>query len=324
MEINFTWEEALRLINESTSEVGTHDMGVQPMVSVCLMTYNQSSYIDEAIQSVLSQKTDFPVEIVVGDDGSTDGTYEILLKYQAKHASQVRILRSTPNLGSYTGNGRLNFIRNLKACRGKYVALLEGDDYWTEETKLQQQVDFLEENKDYSGYCCNVMQRWDEADGVRMALYNQSQQKDPLPLGAMVTRYVAQTGSYCMRGVPEWVFTDWFVNLDAADNAILWGMAMQGKVKYNHEPWSVWRRQKGTATSIIGANFFKHYSHRFEILMHFEELYGVCLEKEKKIIFEGAVSSEIIRNPKMAVRRLLGAQYRNIKSIFDKITLRVK
>lgn len=316
MKIELPWSGAEKLIEDNTVDGGRCELHPAPLVSVSLVTYQHASYVEQAIRSILDQTTDFPFEVVVGDDSSTDGTFELLKKYQERHPTKIRLIQSRPNLGVHTGNGRLNLIRNLRACRGKYIALLEGDDYWIEKSKLQQQVDFLESNPDYSGCCGNSMIRWEYGKTRPMEIYNKVPLLDPLPLSEMVTRYVAQTGSYCMRGVPEWVYTDWFVNLDAADNALLWGMAMNGKVKYEKEAWTVWRRQQGTATSVVGSSFFRHFSHRSEILTKFEEIYGVCLLREKEIIFNSGVSSAIVRNPRMAIRRLLGSQYRRIRAIF--------
>lgn len=113
-------------------------------VSVCMITYNHEAYIAEAIESVLMQKTDFPVELVIGEDCSTDGTRAIVLDYAARYPDRIRPLLPEKNLGV-----GLNSVATLEECRGQYVALLDGDDYWTDPLKLQKQVDFLEENPEY-------------------------------------------------------------------------------------------------------------------------------------------------------------------------------
>ena len=118
----------------------------EPLVSVCLHTYNHADFIQEAIDSVLMQETNFSFEVIIGDDASTDGTSEIIDRYHREYPSKIKVLRSNENLGKYTGNGRLNLIRELRACRGKYIALLEGDDYWLNPLKLQKQVDCIELN----------------------------------------------------------------------------------------------------------------------------------------------------------------------------------
>ncbi len=113
----------------------------ESIVSVCLITYNHEPYLQTAIDSVIFQKTSFPFELVIGEDCSTDKTWKICEEYVQKHPDIIRLLPSKENLGVMP-----NFIRTLQACKGKYIALCEGDDYWIDPYKLQKQVDFLEKN----------------------------------------------------------------------------------------------------------------------------------------------------------------------------------
>ena len=116
-----------------------------PAVSVCVITFNHEPFIAQAIESALAQKTNFDFEIVVGDDASTDGTPRILAGLAEKHAPRLRILRREKNIGI-----NRNLAATLQECRGKYIAMLEGDDYWTDREKLQLQHDFLESHADHS------------------------------------------------------------------------------------------------------------------------------------------------------------------------------
>lgn len=134
-----------------------------PWVSICMITYNHGLYIQQAIESVLMQQCNFPIELVVGEDCSIDDTLQICQKFALTHP-QIKLLPSEFNLGMSQ-----NSIRTLNACTGKYIAILEGDDYWIDPLKLQKQVDFLEDNKDY-GLCCSdfnifwqTQQKMDEA-----------------------------------------------------------------------------------------------------------------------------------------------------------------
>lgn len=104
-----------------------------------MITYNHEPYIAQAIEGVLMQKTDFPFELVIGEDGSSDGTRRICEAYQEKYPDRIRLLLRDTNIGMMP-----NFVQTLSACTGRYTALCEGDDYWTDPHKLQQQVDFLE------------------------------------------------------------------------------------------------------------------------------------------------------------------------------------
>ena len=117
-----------------------------PLVSIVMIAYNVDNYIAKAIESVLSQQVSFPYELVIGEDCSTDGTLQIALKYQAEHPDIVRVLQREKNLGLTP-----NCVDTHNHCRGKYIALLDGDDYWTDKNKLQKQVDFMESHPEYAG-----------------------------------------------------------------------------------------------------------------------------------------------------------------------------
>jgi len=110
-----------------------------------MITYNHERYISEAIDGILMQECDFEYELVIGEDYSTDNTRKICEQYAAKYPNKIKLLQSVNNWGMNS-----NFIRTVKECNSKYIALCEGDDYWTDPLKLQKQVDFLEKNKEYS------------------------------------------------------------------------------------------------------------------------------------------------------------------------------
>lgn len=117
----------------------------QPLVSICMITYNHEKYIAQAIEGVLMQQCNFAYQLVIGNDHSTDQTRAVCEEYAQKYPDKIKLL---PDTGKNMGATQ-NFIRTYNACTGKYVALCEGDDYWTNPLKLQKQVDFLEENPQY-------------------------------------------------------------------------------------------------------------------------------------------------------------------------------
>jgi len=122
------------------------------LVSVVMPTYNHEPYIAQAIEGALMQKTNFSYEVLIGEDGSSDGTREICKEYAAKYPDKIRLfLNDRKNVIYINGlpTGRWNFINLLKNSKGKYIALCEGDDYWIDPYKLQKQFDFLEHNTDY-------------------------------------------------------------------------------------------------------------------------------------------------------------------------------
>lgn len=116
-----------------------------PQVSVFCMVYNHETFLVQCLEGFLMQKCLFDFEIVVGEDYSKDESREILLKYQVKFPGKFKLLLHDQNVGAFSNQ---NIV--LSNCTGKYIALCEGDDYWTDPLKLQKQVDFLEINQEYS------------------------------------------------------------------------------------------------------------------------------------------------------------------------------
>lgn len=120
-----------------------------PLVSICCITYNHENYIGDAIEGFLMQKANFPIEIIIHDDASTDGTASIISKYAQKSPNLIHPIFQTENQYLKT-SGKISAMIVWPHARGKYLALCEGDDYWTDPLKLQKQVDFLELNPEYS------------------------------------------------------------------------------------------------------------------------------------------------------------------------------
>lgn len=113
-------------------------------LTVAILTYNQQEYIRQALDSVLIQEVNFDYEIVVGDDCSSDNTPSILHEYAERFPNKFNLVLNQQNVGISK-----NYQYVLYACRGEYIALLEGDDYWTDKNKLQKSVDFLDSHPDY-------------------------------------------------------------------------------------------------------------------------------------------------------------------------------
>lgn len=119
------------------------------VVSICCIAYNHEKYIGKALDSFLMQKTTFDYEIIVHDDASTDGTASIIKQYEKRYPNKIRGIYQKENQYS-KGNKRILLFAH-EIANGKYIALCEGDDFWTDENKLQRQVEFMEANKDCGG-----------------------------------------------------------------------------------------------------------------------------------------------------------------------------
>lgn len=123
--------------------------GLQVLVSICCITYNQKEYIRDALEGFMNQKTDFAYEVLIHDDASTDGTAQIIQEYADRYPQMIKPILQRENQYS-KGLTNVSGTYNFPRARGRYIAMCEGDDYWTDETKLQRQADFLENHPDCS------------------------------------------------------------------------------------------------------------------------------------------------------------------------------
>lgn len=130
-----------------------------PDVSVCMLTYYHEKYIRQAIESVLSQKTNYIYELVISDDCSKDGTREIIQEYHDKYPDRIRINYNEENQGIPQ-----NMFIARSMCRGRYIVHLSGDDYWINDEKLETQVRFLDDHPEYVGVACRIELRMDDSE----------------------------------------------------------------------------------------------------------------------------------------------------------------
>ncbi len=126
------------------------------MVTVCVTTYNHAQWVAQALESILAQRTSFEVEVIVGDDCSTDSTVDVCRAYVERYPGRVRLLEAERNMGM-----RANYRRTIKAARGEYIAMCDGDDFWCDEQKLQRQVEVLERDAEV-GLCYSRSKRFHE------------------------------------------------------------------------------------------------------------------------------------------------------------------
>jgi glycosyltransferase involved in cell wall biosynthesis len=184
-------------------------------VSVSLITFNHEPYIGTAVESVLGQRTGFDFEVLVGEDGSTDGTRGLLETLQGRSPRALTLLPSSPRVG-----GPANLARTLAACRGEYVALLEGDDFWTSPAKLQKQADFLDSRPECAMvfHRVRVLEESPPAPGrgpdvarLRRQLARQAAGRDDtVALDTLLREWVVPTGSVMLRRASCWPIPDWY------------------------------------------------------------------------------------------------------------------
>jgi len=215
-----------------------------PILSICLITYNQKQYIHQAIKGVLMQKTNFAWELIIADDFSTDGTREILLAYKKQHPKKIKLILQKKNVGPAQ-----NFKCLITAPKSKYIAYFEGDDSWTDPLKLQKQVDFLEANNDYA-ICFH-----------RVKVFNENKQqfvKDTITREVNKTTTLKDLAEGNYIHTPSTVFRNkeihlptWFFNTPIGDYPLWCICALNGKIYKMEEEMAVYRvHNKGIMSSL--------------------------------------------------------------------------
>lgn len=207
-----------------------------PMVSVCMITYNHEAYIRQAIEGVLKQICDFTFELIIGEDCSTDKTLDVCNELSETN-NQIRLLPSTANLGMMP-----NFVRTLSECRGKYIALCEGDDYWTDPYKLQKQVDFLEANADFS-ICFHRVKIWQ--NGKLKADFLTGNVNDTTTIIDLANGNYIHTPSVVFRNKLFDQFPPEFAESPVGDYFLHMLNARYGKIKKLPETMGVYRLHNG-------------------------------------------------------------------------------
>lgn len=173
-------------------------------VSVAVITYNMQRYLPQLLDSILMQKVNFSYEIVVDDDHSPDDSRAILLDYQKRYPDKIVLSLRDTNVG-----GSKNMYGVLRQCRGRYIAILEGDDWWEAEDKLQYQFDFLERHPEYVGMYCNS---WCELSTTRSIRRVRRDIREP-----MVFTYEDFQNYHFFDRLPNSTDTAFFRNFFAAD-----------------------------------------------------------------------------------------------------------
>lgn len=207
------------------------------LVAVWMVAYNQEAFIEKAIESVMSQEANFEYKLFIGEDCSTDNTREICKKLKQKYPEKIELFLNEKNLG-----GNLNALNIYKQCfesNAKYIAMLEGDDYWTDPYKLQKQVDFLEKNEEFS-LCFHdayVM------DGDKELHKCVNKNETIFKTEDLFERHFIPTASIVFRNIIQ--FPEWFSKVKSGDKALLFLASLKGNFKYLPEVMSVYRIHSG-------------------------------------------------------------------------------
>ncbi len=278
---------------------------VIPLVSISCITYNHENYIRDAIEGFLMQKTTFPVEILIHDDASTDKTPEIIHEYEQRFPDLIFPIFQKEN--QYSKGIGVTRVYQFPRAKGKYIAMCEGDDYWTDPYKLQKLMDFMEANQDFSLCFHNSIIK-----------YNQKKIKDKLFCDTtipeisntydLINKFSIPTASIVFRKA-SLIIPEWFHYVYNGDYALALLISLNGKTKYISEVMSVYRKTSGGLNSKIKNSivWFKIYEmlSYFDLYTHFNFHEEIVKRKEGlRDMIEISLSSE-----KSVIEKVLSFEY---------------
>lgn len=230
----------------------------KPLVSVIIITYQHKDFIERCIESVIKQDTEFEYEVLIGDDGSEDGTTEVCLNYQRRYPEMIRFFVQSRKNVIFFGSrptGRFNFLYLLSKARGRYIAMVEGDDYWADKEKLKIQVDCIKSHERISG--CFHSAKIFEKDKLLNDYYGPPVIKDFYQTDDLLIygNFIPTSSIFFKKDriddIPEW-----FLDVPVGDWPLNIILAEKGVLKFINRPMSVWRRHPGGVYS-QRSNYFK-------------------------------------------------------------------
>jgi len=260
----------------------------RPLVSIHMITYNHEKYIGKAIEGVLLQKTNFKIELIIGEDCSPDGTAEVVREYADKYPELIVPVVRQKNVGIAK-----NVTDIYDRCRGKYIAICEGDDYWIDPLKLQKQVDFLEDNEDY-GLVHTDFEIVNETDTRDSRRKNKKMPKGSLFENVLMGQYSIGALTVLFRAdiynkIPKYYLQKSFPMFDSP----MWiEMSKITKFKYLPDVTSAYRRLDDSASHSVDMDkIIEWKKSKHDVRLFYINKYNVGIG-EKELLFR--LYSEIV------------------------------
>jgi glycosyltransferase involved in cell wall biosynthesis len=256
-----------------------------PLVSVTVTAYQHANYIKNCLDSILMQNTEFPYEILIGEDGSTDGTREICIQYAEKHPDRIRLFmrdRATTHYKMEDRSLRFNGMFTRKAARGKYSAICEGDDYWIDPNKLSKQVEFMENHETYAA-CFHNAFIIDENISNNVDCFNIPAGQDTFTTKSLFENlwFVPTASIFYKTKALHVRFPDWYLRAHNGDLAILLMLSKEGPLGLLKGYLSVYRRNSLNSQSLqVKGNPDYFILRLIELLQNADLYFDKVYEKE--------------------------------------------
>lgn len=273
-----------------------------------MITYNHERFIRQALESVLAQHVNFDYEIVVGEDCSTDGTRAILMDFYRRYPERIVPLLHDRNIGAMR-----NFQATLAACRGQYLAILEGDDYWTCEDKLKRQVDFLDQHPDYA-ISFHRAQIRDETGAGRAGVFPHLGLKaGSYTIEDLLVENFISTCTVMYRWGSVGPLPDWFPDLKLGDWPLHILVAQSGKISLAHEIMAVYRMHSGGMWTSGSGIDQKYAMLRMMTALdrHMDFRYKNAIRRWRSVCYFDMAIIERLNGNRMATIKYLVASMRN-------------
>ena len=209
-----------------------------------MITYNHERFIAQAIESVLAQKVNFSYEIVICDDCSTDGTRAIIIDLHKRNPERIVAVLREQNIGAMR-----NFAETIGACKGQYLAFLEGDDYWISADKLQRQVDFLDRNPDRA-LCCHRVKTLNETGSAEFDIF-PPRAAGPYTIEDLLRGNFMMTCSTVLRRELIGPIPRWFFKMKLGDWPLFAMVARHGRIELMDEVMAAYRVHPGSTWSVL-------------------------------------------------------------------------
>jgi glycosyltransferase involved in cell wall biosynthesis len=218
---------------------------MKPVVSVIMITYNHEKFIAEAIDGVINQRCNFPIELLIGEDCSTDRTRDICIEYQRRYPHIIRLIIAEENVGMHK-----NFFRIFSRAKGLYVAFCEGDDVWRNSSKLSTQVEYLNNNSDYIFAFHNAIVTYAN-QSFSDHPFNKHLRRNPTVEDIIKCEWFIPTASVMVRREATRNIPKSFANYPCGDYPFSILAAAKGKVHYMSDLMSIYRKNNMGATAAV-------------------------------------------------------------------------